>query len=146
VLWTTPDIGLHFNTAIHHDGHLYAFDGRNESDASLVCIEAATGRVVWRETPEWFETIGNREQSMSTYRGSLLSVDGKFLCLGEMGHLLWLNLSPTGYKEIARTWLFAARESWTLPVLSRGLLYVCQNTRDVLNRVAPRLACFDLRA
>jgi outer membrane protein assembly factor BamB len=146
VVWTARDIGLHFNTAIHQDGHLYAFDGRNEPDASLVCVNAATGEVVWRETLEWEETIGGRQSAMGPYRGSLLAVDGQFLCLGEMGHLLWLDLSPKGVREIGRTWLFAARESWTLPVLSRGLLYVSQNTRDVLNRVEPRLACYDLRA
>jgi hypothetical protein len=66
--------------------------------------------------------------------------------MGEMGHLQWLDLTPKGYREIARAWLFAARESWTLPVLSRGLLYVCQNSRDVVSRVGPRLLCYDLRA
>ena len=146
VLWTDRDLGLHFNTAVYRDGYLYAFDGRNEPDASLVCVEASTGAIRWRELLEWHETIGGREQTMSPYRGSLLSVDGQFLALGEMGHLLWLDLSPKGCREIARTWLFAARESWALPVLSRGLLYVCQNTRDVLNKVGPRLTCFDLRA
>jgi len=146
VLWTARDVGLHFNTAIHQDGYLYAFDGRNEPDASLVCIEAASGQVVWRETLEWEESIGGRQTAMGPYRGSLLAVDGQFLCLGEMGHLLWLDLSPKGVRVVGRTWLFAARESWTLPVLSRGLLYVCQNTRDVLNRVGPRLLCCDLRA
>jgi hypothetical protein len=83
---------------------------------------------------------------MSTYRGSLLAVDGHFLCMGELGHLLWLDLTPRGYREIARTWLFAARESWALPVLSRGLLYVTQNTRDMLRNTPPRLLCYDLRA
>jgi len=146
VVWTARDIGLHFNTAIHQDGYLYAFDGRNEPDASLVCVEAATGEVVWRETLEWEESINGRRTMMGPYRGSLLAVDGHYLCLGEMGHLLWLDLSPKGARVVGRTWLFAARESWTLPVLSRGLLYVCQNTRDVLNRVGPRLACYDLRA
>ena len=29
---------------------------------------------------------------------SLLAVDGQFLCLGEFGHLLWLDLKPTGYR------------------------------------------------
>ena len=37
-------------------------------------------------------------------------------------------------------WLFAARESWALPVLSRGLLYVVQNTRDVVNGALPGAA------
>jgi outer membrane protein assembly factor BamB len=148
--WTTRDFGLHFNTAIYRNGHLYGFDGRNEPDASLACVNAATGRVVWRETPEWTETFergdARREEPMSTYRGSLLAVDGQFLCLGEMGHLLWMDLSPKGYREVARARLFLARESWTLPVLSRGLLYVVQNTRDILDGTRPRLLCYDLRA
>jgi len=33
-----------------------------------------------------------------------------------------------------------------LPVLSRGLLYVAQNTRDLLTGAPPRLLCYDLRA
>jgi hypothetical protein len=150
VLWTTQEFGLHFNTAIYRNGYLYGFDGRNEPDASLACIDVATGKAVWRETPEWTETLdgrgGGRQQIMGTYRGSLLAADGQFLCLGELGHLLWMELTPKGYKEVSRAWLFAARESWTLPVLSRGLLYVTQNTRDTLRNTGPRLLCYDLRA
>jgi outer membrane protein assembly factor BamB len=149
-IWTTQEIGLHFNTAVYRDGYLYGFDGRNESDASLACVNAATGTVVWRHASEWtesFEAGGQRRQQvLGTYRGTLLAVDGGFLCLGELGHLLWLNLTPKGYKEVARAWLFAARESWALPVLSRGLLYVAQNTRDALSGAPPRLLCYDLRA
>jgi outer membrane protein assembly factor BamB len=145
VLWTTQEFGLHFNTPIHRDGYLYGFDGRNEPDASLACLDAATGKIVWRETPEWQENFGGRQQLVSTYRGTLLAVDGHYLCLGELGHLLWLDLSPKGYKELARTWLVPARESWTLPVLSRGLLYVVQNTRDLTRVNGPRLLCYDLR-
>jgi outer membrane protein assembly factor BamB len=150
VLWTTQEVGLHFNTAIHRDGYLYGFDGRNEPDASLVCVDAATGKVVWRETPEWPETIeiggARQEQMLGTYRGSLLLVDGQFLCLGELGHLLWLNLTPKGFERVSRAWLFPASESWALPVVSRGLLYVTQNRRDVFRRTEPRLLCYDLRA
>jgi outer membrane protein assembly factor BamB len=146
VLWTTQEFGLHFNTPIYRDGLLYGFDGRNEPDASLACLDAATGRVVWRETPEWTEPLGGRPQTVGTYRGTLLAVDGSFLCLGELGHLLWLDLSPRGYREISRTWLFQARESWALPVLSRGLLYVVQNTREIGRGNPPRLLCYDLRA
>ncbi len=146
VLWTTQEFALHWNTPIYRDGYLYGFDGRNEPDASLACIDAANGKVVWRETAEWPETVGTRQQTVSTYRGSLLAVDGSFLCLGELGHLMWLDLTPKGYREVSRTWLFAARESWALPVLSRGLLYVVQNTRDTLNNTGPRLLCYDLRA
>jgi hypothetical protein len=30
-------------------------------------------------------------------------------------------------------------------VLSRGLLYICQNTRDAVAGTPPRLLCYDLR-
>ena len=56
-LWTTQEFGLHFNTPVYKDGYLYGFDGRNEPDASLACVDAASGRVVWRETPEWAEVF-----------------------------------------------------------------------------------------
>ena len=36
-------------------------------------------------------------------------------------------------------------ETWSLMVLSRGLLYVRQNTRDLELRAGPRLLCYDLR-
>lgn len=149
VAWTSNEIGTHFNTAIHKDGYLYAFDGRNEPDASLVCIELKTGKVMWRENAEWeevFEANGREQRHrLSTFRGTLLAVDGKFLALGEMGHLLWLDLTPQGYKEISRVWLFGARETWSLPVLSHGLLYISQHSRDFLKGTQPRLLCYDLR-
>lgn len=151
VVWTTGQFGLHFSTAIYRDGYLYGFDGRNEPDASLACVDAANGRIVWRETPEWVDSVemrsgGQQRQTVSTYRGSLLAADGQFLALGEVGHLLWMDLTPKGYREVSRAWLFPARESWTLPVLSRGLLYVVQNTQDIVRRTGPRLLCYDLRA
>ena len=148
--WATQAFALHFNTPVYKNGFLYGFDGRNEPDASLACVDAASGKVMWRETPEWTESLdtgrGPQPQTTGTYRGSLLGVDGQFLCLGELGHLLWMDLSPQGYREVSRARLFMARESWSLPVLSRGLLYVVQNTRDFQTGVGPRLRCYDLRA
>ncbi len=150
VVWTTQDFGLHWNTAIYKDGYLYGFAGRNEPDVALACVELKTGKQVWRKVPEWQELVqinGQLTQStFSTFRGSLLWADGLFLCLGEHGHLLWLDLTPQGYKELARARLFLARETWSLPVLSRGLLYVMQNAQGTLHREPPRLLCYDLRA
>jgi outer membrane protein assembly factor BamB len=149
VAWKTKDIGLHFNTAIHKDGYLYGFDGRNKSDALLVCINVKTGEIVWQDVLEWKEQLevqGRvRNLTLSPYRGSLLMVDNHFLCLGESGHLLWLDLSPKGSKILARTWLFTASETWTPPVISNGLLYITQNNKDVAHNTLPRLLCYDLR-
>ena len=75
VLWTTQEFGLHFNTPIYKDGYLYGFDGRNEPDASLACVDASSGKVVWRKAPEWAELImvggQPQRQMVGTYRGSL---------------------------------------------------------------------------
>ena len=60
---------------------------------------------------EWNETLGGRQQPVSIYRGSLLAVDGQFLCLGELGHLLWMDLTPKGYKEISRSMAVSRRAS-----------------------------------
>jgi outer membrane protein assembly factor BamB len=144
VVWTTQEFGLHFSTAVYREGFLYGFEGRNEPDATLACLDARSGKVVWREALEWREPAAGG-QMLGPYRGSLLWADGHFLCLGELGHLLWLDLTPKGCRVLGRTWLFAARESWGLPVLSRGLLYVTQNTRDLVNGSPPRLLCYDLR-
>jgi outer membrane protein assembly factor BamB len=150
VAWTAPEFDLHWTIPIYRDGYLYAFAGRNEPDASLMAVELATGKTAWREVIEWQETleINGAERTIyeSTYRGSLTWVDGRFLALGEHGDLLWLDLSPSGYKELSRTKLFRARETWTPPVISRGLLYITQNQRDPLGGTTPRLLCYDLRA
>ena len=106
VVWTTQEFGLHFNTAIYRDGYLYGFDGRNEPDASLACVDAATGK--WsggrrRNGPRPSRPRGAGGSNwLGTYRGSLLAADGQFLCLGEMGHLLWMDLTPSGYKQMSR--------------------------------------------
>ncbi|MDA1163078.1 MAG: PQQ-binding-like beta-propeller repeat protein [Planctomycetota bacterium] len=159
VEWTMRDrehntdddqLGIHWNTPIVKDGHLYAFDGRNEPDASLVCVNVKTGKVVWREEPEWEETLvlNGQEQklTLSTLRGNLLHVDGRFLCQGELGHLMWLDLSPQGYREISRCRPFLARYTWALPVISQGLVYISQNSSDVIARTGSRLICYDFRA
>ena len=147
--WTSPDFGVHFMTPILKDGYLYGFDGRHDINSALVCFEAATGKEMWRETPRWKEKVkqggAEREIEVGDFRGSLLEADGHFFCLGEAGHLQCWELTPKGMKEISRAWLFAAMETWTPLVLSRGLLYVVQNHKDQINGKEARLMCFDLR-
>jgi len=149
-VWSNPTFGMHFMSAIPIGEHLYGVDGHGPRDAELVCVELATGKEVWRTQPEWSETVptktGTREMKLGTFRASLLRVDDRTLCLGEFGHLLWVELSPAGYRELSRTWLFAAPETWTPPVLSRGLLYVNQNARGMFRGEPTRLICYDLRA
>ena len=149
-LWENPDFDLHWTTAVYDDGHYYAFSGRNEPDAQLTCVNARSGETVWSESLEWQETVQVQGEARTIYasplRGNLLKVDGRYLALGEHGHLLWLDLSPAGAKILDRARLFLAQETWAPPVVSRGLLYVSQNTRSIAPPSGPRLLCFDLRS
>ena len=148
-LWENRDFDLHWTTAVHDDGHYYAFSGRNEPDAKLTCVNAESGETVWSESLEWEETVSVQGQSRrfhaSPLRGNLLQVDGAYLALGEHGHLLWLALSPSGPEILRRARLFLARETWGPPVVSKGLLYVTQNSRSIDPPSGPRLLCYDLR-
>ena len=166
-VWSNQAFGTHFMVALHQSaagegaaagaggaaaaadalaGHLYGVDGHGPNDAFLACVEAATGKELWRTQPEWKDQVGDRRLTMGTYRAHLLRADGKTFMLGEFGHLLRVELTPQGFAEKQRAWLFAASETWTPPVLSRGLLYVCQNNPDPRGRTEPRLICCDLRA
>ncbi|MCH7814207.1 MAG: PQQ-like beta-propeller repeat protein [Planctomycetes bacterium] len=150
VTWKTDGFGAHFATPIYHAGHLYGIDGSSKRDAALVCLDWKTGQEVWRQAPKWIETVdknGKKEPvELSMFMGALILADGHFLILGELGHLAWADLTPQGYREIVRTRLFDAGETWCPLVVSRGLLYVCQNRPDNTTQKPPRLLCYDLRA
>jgi outer membrane protein assembly factor BamB len=57
-----------------------------------------------------------------------------------------MDLTPQDAKVESRTQLFYAMHSWCLPAVSRGLLYVMQNSEEqVRGQTGQRLMCFDLR-
>ncbi len=147
--WTTQALKAHWATPVARGGFLYGFDGDGQGDTQLTCVDLATGESRWREDLEWTTTLERdgekKELTFNLGRGSLLYADGAYLALGEMGDLAWLELSPAGCKTISHARLFAARETYTLPVLSRGLLYVCQNMKDRISGRGTRLLCYDLR-
>jgi len=149
-LWTDRHLGLQFSTPVYHDGVLYLIDGVADRAGALLALDPANGATLARTELGWDEELGEdgakKAQSFTVGEGSLLWADGKLLCLGDNGHLLWLEASRTGAKILARAWLFGANESWTPPVVSHGLLYVRQTKPERLGEDPPRLLCYDLRA
>ncbi len=147
-VWSNQTLNTHFMTAIHKNGYLYGISGHGPQNAPLVCIELKTGKEMWRAEPDWEDTFkteaGERKYRLSAGLASLILVDGECLMLTEYGRLVWLDLNPTGYKETDTVPLFLARETWSMPALSRGLLYVSQNNRAEDGKPA-RLLCYDLR-
>jgi outer membrane protein assembly factor BamB len=148
VVWHNPSFGTHFMTAVEKGGYLYGIDGHGPRNAPLVCVDAKDGKEMWRHEPEWTDKVktmtGMSELRLGPGLASLMQVDGRCLMPSEYGHLAWLDLNPKGYKELDRTMLFAAPESWGMPALSKGLLYLNQNNQGIDGSPA-RLLCIDLR-
>jgi outer membrane protein assembly factor BamB len=147
-VWKNPELGCHWMTPVYHEGHFYAFSHEKEHACEIMCVSAKDGKIVWRNRPEWNETLNGREIPLGFNRASLLQVDGKFLCLGEMGTLAWLGLSPDpvkGCQILSKTQLFLAPQTWVLPAVSRGLLYVVQSEADLKTKDPARVLCYDLR-
>jgi len=149
VLWKSKALRSHFATPIDRDGVIYGLDGSGQGQTAMVAVDATTGKQLWSFQPEWKRTVKQngkpKEMTFSVGRGSLLLADGDFLCQTEMGRLAWFDLSRSGARELASTPLFFAKSTWTPPVISRGLLYICQNAPDRTSQTGPRLLCYDLR-
>jgi len=153
IAYKTRAYASHWTTPILHKGYLYGFE-----NSKLTCMEWATGKQMWQHVPK----LGDEEDKSrwdsgrggDRYReppgntgfgfGSLILADGLFLGLGETGLIAWFDLTPKGFRILSGRRLFNAPQTWTAPVLSRGLLYLTQNRPD--GRTPPRLLCCDLRA
>ena len=121
---------LHWNTAIHHEGYLYACSGRHSSGAELRCVELKTGKVSWSQRVD--------------ERASLLWVNEYFIYLGEYGRLMLLKCTPDKLEVISEAIptdengnQLLKHPVWAAPVLADGYLYV---------RGKDRLVCFNLRS
>jgi len=111
----------HYGTSIHHKGHLYGFDGRQESGAQLRCIEWKSGKVKW--TKEGFGC------------GSMILADGKLIILNEKGDLILAEATPKEYRELARIAVLG-KPCRAQIALANGRLYA---------RDPKKLVCWDLR-
>jgi outer membrane protein assembly factor BamB len=145
VLWENRNLGIHWMTPIESGGYLYGVSGRHQQGAELFCVNWKTGKVMWKEAVSWQENLLGRDLNLQLFRASLLQTGNEFLALSEFGSLLRMNLSPDGWKIKQKTQLFFAPETWTLPALSQGLLYIMQNDNDRLSGASSRLLCYDFR-
>lgn len=148
--WKTRKVGLEFANAVEVGGNIYMVDGIRDRGGAIVCLEPNKGIELGRTEIDWSETVTmrgrERELDFGLGTGSLLHLgEDQFLCLTDNGHLLRLKCTPKAATVLNRVSLFHAGETWTPLVLSRGLLYVCQNQPEKIGAAPRRLLCFDLR-
>jgi len=99
-----------WQTAIHLGDYLYAFDNVGSAGpvTHLVCIEAATGKPVWRKT-----RFG---------KGNMIAADGKLFATTMKGELVVIKATPVGYEELGRSTVIDTTR--TAPALANGHLYL----------------------
>jgi outer membrane protein assembly factor BamB len=105
-VYFTRDMKNHHGGVVLVDGYLYGFN-----DAILVCLEFATGRMMWRD-----RSVG---------KGSVTFADGHLYVQSESNVVGLAVASPSGYTEKGRfTIPDKGLPSWAHPVISGGRLYV----------------------
>jgi outer membrane protein assembly factor BamB len=117
----------HHGGVIRLGGYLYG----HSDNVGWVCMEFATGKLVWREK----EALG---------KGAIGYADGMFYCLSEDdGELVLIDASPDGWQEHGRFTLAPQSEIrlpdgkfWTHPVIVDGKLFL---------RDQDLLYCYDVK-
>lgn len=117
LLWTAREIQAgnqpFTSHVVHHDGHLYGFGAD-----FLVCLDAATGKTVWKE---------------KIYLGSLILVDGHLVVLSQASGLLRVvEATPAGYREKLRKQVFnPGALTETPPSFADGRIYL-RNSEELV--------------
>ena len=113
--WKSKDLKAKFSNPILKDGYLYGL-----SENLLVCLEAKTGKLMWR----------GKKYSY----GRILLVDQKLLILGHSGMLSVIDATPEEFREISSRQLLSDARCWNGPAFVNGYL---------LARNGEQIACFD---
>ena len=112
-VWRSPRLRGAYSPTIYRDGHLYGFSG-----AFLVCVDAATGEIRWRER---------------MYEGTVIGVGSNLLVLGRTsGNLHVVQASPAGFKEVTQAAVLTpGATSMTGPSIAGRRVFV-RNSEEIV--------------
>lgn len=110
------------------NGTLYGFDQNGE----LMAIEIATGKRLWTSTApiDGKRPAGSATAFIVKYAGT--TAGNRYWLFNDLGELILAELSPTGYKEIARSKPIVERTNsafgravvWCMPAFANKRMYV----------------------
>lgn len=108
-VWSRQDwLDCHYGTPVEYEGHLYGFDGRQETGQTLRCVNLETGDVLWN--------------SPSLPGGNLLRVADKLVVVTEQGELWIVKATPESFQQLHVQQIFRAGHR-SHPAYSDGVLY-----------------------
>ena len=103
-VWRNRNLKPKFTNVVRHKHHVYGLD-----DGVLVCLDPSSGERVWKD---------------GRYRhGQMLLVEDVLLIQAEPGHVVLVEATPEGHRELARLPALKAK-TWNNPALAGDLLLV----------------------
>ncbi len=122
IIWEQKDMKWYFNPGVHLGDHIYSIHGTTHRPTELMCLEAASGKIVWTEPG-----FGS---------GGLMAA-GNTVIVFDNGLLTLFDATPGGYRVLHQQKILEGK-CWTSPVISNGRIY-CRNA-------AGDLACVEVPA
>ena len=121
--WNAQEVlDSHYSTAVYYKGHVYGFDGRQESGQSLVCLDTETHKAAWIGPP--------------TKGGIVLLVKDTLLGLHEDGSLVMVKANPVEMEPLSEAQILRAGHR-SYPAYSNGVIYARDGVKMVAVRLAP---------
>jgi len=110
-IWANKNMHNQFNSSVLINGYLYGItgEGGKSADSGLVCVELATGKLMWKEGSLMF--------------GAMTATRDKIIAIGEKGELVIAEVNPDKFVAVSRAQVLGGR-CWITPVLSNGKVYV----------------------
>jgi hypothetical protein len=140
VVWTNEDVSAYFLGMQPWDGYLYGLNNKHMSKGyqwakdKLVCLEIATGRLMW-ETQDWpIPGINEGGRPFERTADPAMTVAGGALIIADKRELVVVDCDPEKCTRLA-----AFRQKlnrWSMPVVADERLYV---------RSGNDLHCYGLR-
>lgn len=109
-IWEQKDMKWYFNPGVLIDGHVYSLHGTTHRPTELMCLDAATGKIVW---------------SVPGFGSGGVMAAGKTVIVFDQGKLTLFDADPSGFKPRHEQKILEGK-CWTAPVLANGRIY-CRN-------------------
>ena len=114
-------LNCHYATPVYFEGHVYGFDGRQESGMTLRCVSTDKGEVKW--------------ESPRCRGGTVMLVKDRLLVVTEDGEAWIVRASADAFDQLATAQVTRAGHR-SYPAYANGILYA----RDGQKLVAVRIA------
>ena len=115
--WENEHMMNHFSSSVFYEGHIYGLSGHSGRRSKLMCMDPATGEVVWSEGFRF---------------GSVAQAGDKLVVLEDNGKLTVAIAQPEGYQMVASKEILDYK-CWTVPVIAGGRLFARNAQGDLVS-------------